>query len=400
VCPRADRDSIVAILKGKCLRIGLVIPALSCGGAEHILVWLANELSTAGHTVQLVTLAPGASDCYETVPTVERFRIGPSPSRWYELWRQASRLKFLRSWILKYRPDAIVSFLPKANILVTLAAWGLPIPLVVSERTSLERRIPIGRRILRRLVYQRATAVVTHTVRAANATRKLRPVGNICTIPNPMIASRTGVTPGHVGTEKLILSMGRLEWVKGFDRLIDAFSRVAVRLPGWRLAIFGEGSERNRLSSQALEIGVGGLVDLPGRTTDPLARMSEAAVFVLPSRYEGFGNVLIEAMACGSCVVAFDCPEGPAEIITHGHDGILVPDGDVDALSRAIERVCLDSNKRDRLGRNARESVKRFESAKVLTLWNSLLAEVTSSSSLRRRCQSRVVAARDTESNI
>jgi GalNAc-alpha-(1->4)-GalNAc-alpha-(1->3)-diNAcBac-PP-undecaprenol alpha-1,4-N-acetyl-D-galactosaminyltransferase len=349
------------------------------------MVWLANQWSAAGHTVQLVTLANGRPDCYETVSEVERLRIGPSPKRWYQLWSQVTRLKALRRWILRYRPDVIVSFLPKANAVVTFAAWSLPIPVVVSERTSLARDVTLGKNILRRIVFQRASVVVTHTVGAANATRRLRPAGSIRAIPNPMIAGLPDAAYGPNDRVKLILSVGRLEWVKGFDRLVAAFSRVAVGLPGWRLAILGDGSERNRLAAQAAKSGVGGLVDLPGRTTDPLARMREAAVFVLPSRYEGFGNVLIEAMTCGSCVVAFDCPEGPAEIITQRHDGILVPDGDVAALCRAIESVCLDRDERERLGRNARESARRFEPGRVLCLWNSLLAEVTSCGDARRR---------------
>ena len=131
-------------------------------------------------------------------------------------------------------------------------------------------------------------------------------------------------------------AQGRLTPQKDFPPLLRAFCLVRKEIPGAKLIILGEGRERLRLEQLAAELGLPGSAQFPGFVLNPFAFMARAAVFVLSSRWEGFGNVLVEAMACGTPVVSTDCPSGPSEILDGGTFGRLVPPGDAAALAEAI----------------------------------------------------------------
>jgi glycosyltransferase involved in cell wall biosynthesis len=163
---------------------------------------------------------------------------------------------------------------------------------------------------------------------------------------------------------------------KGFDILIDAFARVAPRFEQWRLAIAGDGPLRPRLEAQAAASGVGDRIDFIGLRPDIDAVFGEAAIFALPSRFEGFPNALCEAMAHGLAVVASDCPSGPAEIVRPGTDGLLVSREDTDELAGALARLMADPGERTRLGASARGITERFAPAAVMRRWEELLLDV------------------------
>ena len=147
-------------------------------------------------------------------------------------------------------------------------------------------------------------------------------------------------------------------------------------LENWTLDIYGQGDQTDYRQLMA-ELGIdSNRCHLNGPVEDVVKAYQESSIFVLSSRFEGFGMVLVEAMACGLPVVSFDCPAGPDEIITDGVDGLLVPSGDVHALAEKLMVLMTDENLRRRLGQQARQTAQRYEMTTIANQWIALFEKV------------------------
>lgn len=179
-------------------------------------------------------------------------------------------------------------------------------------------------------------------------------------------------------TAKVAIAAGRLDGTKGFDLLIDAWSRVAARHPDWELRIFGQGSRQQDLERQIDDLGLQGKVRLMGFTTELEKELAASSVFVLSSRAEGYPMVLLEAMGRGLPLVSTDCPAGgPRDIIDEGVNGFLVPNKDVDGLADGIIRMLdLDDESRRRMGKAALEKAAEGSQERVAEKWADLLSEL------------------------
>ena len=353
----------------------LVIASLQAGGAERIMVTLAAGLAARGWRIVLITLASPDTDFYPVPRGVERRSLRlmvPSASLLEGARRNVWRLRVLRRAIAAEQPEACISFVDKTNVLTLVALLGTGSQVIVSERIDPRHYDPgMAWQVLRRIVYPLAAALVVQTRAIVPWARRIMRRGTVAVIPNPVPVPEQA--PVVAARRKRIIGVGRLVPQKGFDLLIAAFARIAATHAEWDLAIVGGGPLQDDLRNQAVAAGIGDRVTFTGVRSDVHALVSEAEIFVLSSRFEGFPNTLVEAMALGCAVAAFACPSGPEEIIRDGEDGVLVEAENVDALVRALDRLISSPEERARLRRNAASVRERFAPSHVFDEWEALI---------------------------
>jgi len=331
-------------------RVALVLPSLAGGGAERMFVHLARGFEERGLAVDLV-LARAEGPYVDEVPDgvqIVDLEAGKAPG-----YAALGFLRPLARYLRETRPDAVLSAMSRVNVVVLLAAKlaRTDARVVVSERNHLSSYVAktdeTGVRVLPALVratYPLADGVVPISEGVADdlaATAGLdREAMTVVYNPVvvPEIAERAAEPVDHEwvgeGGPEVVLGVGSLSTQKDFPTLLRAFDRLREDRDV-RLVVLGEGSERERIESLAESLGVSEDVWLPGFVDNPFRYMKRADVFALSSEWEGFGNVVVEAMACGTPVVSTDCPSGPAEILADGEYGPLVPVGDDAALADA-----------------------------------------------------------------
>nr|WP_256753066.1 glycosyltransferase family 4 protein [Mesorhizobium sp. Mes31] len=372
-----DGDAVAA----ERLRIGsrrphvlIVLPGLGAGGTEHVVNVLANQWAARGWLVTLVTFEPpGPPPYYRFDPAVRIERLGlpqVKRSKLGAIVASARRIFLLRRALKRLAPDVTLSFLTRTNVMSLAASRGLGLSVVVSERNNpaLQDVGPIWR-FLRAKLYPSAFGLVTMTNGALNyfspAMRKRSWV-----IPNPVDLPAAG-KPRRGGNR--LVAVGRLVPQKGFDLLLKAFANIRRDFPEWKLVIWGEGPDRAELEAERDRLGLHDCLEMPGITSQPGIWVETADAFVLSSRYEGWGIVLLEAMAAGLPVISFDCQWGPREMVENEKNGLLVESGNVDALAAGLRRLLGDENLRQRLGAAAGVSAARFTPEYVMQNWDQVI---------------------------
>lgn len=358
-------------------RVCFVTEALGPGGAERVISLLASRWAKAGWDVAICTFDDPGDRIYHALdPRVRLSRLGEGKSEQGRLSRFAAlirRVIRLRGVLRREQPDAVLSFLTKINALTLAAGIGMHLKIAVSERNNpaQQQANPLWNLLLKMLI-RRADAIVLQTKRVAgHVPPSVR--GRTRVIPNPIELPPGQPAPYDVEGPLQCVAVGRLTRQKGFDLLIDAFARVAPGNPRWSLSIWGEGADHAALAERIGALAMADRIFLRGVSGIQGAWTEGASAFVLSSRYEGFPNALGEAMACGLPVLAFDCPYGPREMIQTGHDGLLVANGNVVALARALDHLMKDAATRRALGENAAISARRFRLDEIARQWETMI---------------------------
>jgi glycosyltransferase involved in cell wall biosynthesis len=196
---------------------------------------------------------------------------------------------------------------------------------------------------------------------------------NVEVIPDPLAFDIDEVSPL---TTKRLIAVGRYVYQKGFDLLLQAWAKIEKQHPDWELAIYGMG-DRTPYEQIVDELNIDrNRCHLNGPTDDIKQEYINSSLFVFSSRFEGFGMVLIEAMACGLPVISFDCPCGPKDIVRHQEDGILVPSGDITLFSNAMNQLMSDDTLRQNMSSKAVLNVRRFQLDVITQKWKSLFDSV------------------------
>jgi len=333
-------------------KIALFLPSLHVGGAERVLLNLARGFDERGLAVDLV-VAKSEGEYLSHVPKgVRVFDLRAS--------RILTSVPALAHYLRRERPAVMLSAIDHANI---VALWArklsaVPSRIVVSVHSTLTRATAHEPHVRGRLVprlagwfYPWADAVVAVSRGVAEdlaastglSAERIKVIYN--PVVTPELLKKAQESLDHPwfasGQPPVILAVGRLTAAKDYHTLIGAFALVRAERPV-RLMILGEGEERCGLENLVRELKLEENVLLPGHIDNPYNYMAQAAVFALSSAWEGFGNVLVEAMAVGTPVVSTDCPSGPAEILEGGKWGRLVPAGNPAALADAITATIID----------------------------------------------------------
>jgi GalNAc-alpha-(1->4)-GalNAc-alpha-(1->3)-diNAcBac-PP-undecaprenol alpha-1,4-N-acetyl-D-galactosaminyltransferase len=353
----------------------MVTGSLEAGGAERILAEMANFWNSKGWRITLATwTGPSSEDFYELDPGVRRVWLdveAANSSLPAKLWAYFRRIFKLRAMLAHARPDAVLSFIDTSNVMTLLACMSLRLRVIVSERVNgvTNASIPWVWRALRVATYWRADAVVAQTPDAARWIAKLCNVEAIA-IPNPL----RDLPETDAPREPMILAVGRLTHQKGFDLLIRAFSGIKQEFSNWRLVIIGTGPDHVELVRLSEQLKIGNRVEFRSPVKDIESWMSRAGLVVQPSRFEGFPNVVLEAMGMGAAVISADCRSGPAEIIKDGVSGRLVPVEDVAKLTQVMSELMSQPEERARLGTEAKKVRQVFRQDLVMRRWESCVA--------------------------
>lgn len=370
------------------MKLLFYIQSFSPGGAERVAATLANHWAMKDWEVTTVTVDGTERDFYALDVRVRRVALdmairSRNPAQ--ALRNNVCRVRALRRILEREKPDVSIAMMATSNATLALAGRLAGVVTVGSERTY-PPAMPLGRfwEWVRRRTYPLLNGLVVQTEESAAWLRSHAPAKKIRVIPNPvnypMIGHEPHVAPSEVLApfrgQRMLLAVGRFGEEKRFDRLLTAFAEVCEKHTSWSLVILGQGPMHAALIQQAEELGIRGRIALPGAVGNIGEWYEAADLYALTSRFEGFPNTLLEALAHGVPAVAVDCETGPREIVRDEVDGLLVPQDDPNALPAALDRMMGDADLRARFAERAVEARERFAVERIAGQWEALFEEV------------------------
>ena len=369
-------------------KVCFALPSLAGGGAERTAVQILNAVDGERWERSLYLFAREGPYLSDVSSSIQIAGGGGGSSR-------IGRWLALRRFILDVRPDVVVAFLSYFSVLCAVRAAGVGARVVFDQGTPLSEFLqdadyrwsrPLDRRVFAaatRFGYAAADLVVTTSrgvaddlVKSFGVKReRVRVVHNPVDLDGIAAAASQPIDPAHAALWRppVIVAAGRLADVKNYPLLIEAFGLVRQRTPA-QLFILGQGDQEQALRELIQARGLGDAVHLCGFHVNPWKYMARADVFALTSRYEGFGNVLVEAMACGVPVVATSSA-GTREIVTTGEDGLLVERHEPAAVAAALDRLLNDAALRQRMSQTARRHAERYRAEAIALEYDRVFAE-------------------------
>ncbi|MBR2339943.1 MAG: glycosyltransferase [Clostridia bacterium] len=358
------------------MRILFITAGLGYGGAEKMLIFVAESLAERGHTVSIANINTA---CVGNVrPVSDKIKVydaGASDGmRGLRRFKQLSKLKKIAK---EMRADIIVGFALYPNAMARLVGRSLKIPSVMSERGDPSRTYNgVVERLLFRIinkndggVFQTEGAMQYYSERLCKKSR---------VIPNPIFVNEKIEQIPYEEREKTVVSVGRLHNnQKRYDVMLKAFSVFAEENPEYTLRLYGDGPDGENIIKWCAELGISDKVQLMGVTTTPMADICRDGMFLITSDYEGISNALLEAMATGlPCVSTDHTPGGARLLIEDGVNGLLAPMGDCEAIALAMQKFADDSTLAKTCGERAKEVVLRFAPSKIIDMWEEYLTSL------------------------
>ncbi len=352
------------------------------GGTERVFSVIANGLAERGYPVFAISLRGGEDSFFPLNQNIKVYCVEGGRKK----KGIPGNIHYLSAVIEREKPD----FLIDVDIILGCYSYFLKkrfpkLHWIAWEHFNFYhhfRKNHLLRKLVRKAVARYADWLVVLTdedKRCYERSLKLR--CGISRIYNPLSYPCTSREEDSTAYRKkteypVIFAAGRLTRVKGFDLLIRSWGKLEKKYPQWKVIIAGEGEDRDKLEKKVKRAGLRNL-RFAGKVSDMEKYYEGAALFVLPSRSEGFGMALTEAMHFSIPAVAYNCKAGPGEIIDDGVTGFLVKPGDIDGFSEKMERLMRDQTLRYEMGERAARSVRRFDREGILDEWESLLMKVS-----------------------
>lgn len=338
------------------MKIIFIISSLkNKAGSERVATVLANYISQK-HNVTVICREEGIA--YPINEKVQVEVIEGNVFKWYQ--GLAAFLKNNESDLI------VVHSMEKLGLLVSCVK-GMKAPLWTYEHVSYDSNSWYIK-ILKRFFYKKIDKVLTLTNADLVSYKKFHKKVEVVNNPSPFRLQFEREKDGS----NVIIAIGRLSYQKGFDLLVDAWALLGKRYPEWTLRIYGDGPDYLPLK-QKIDILQYNNIDLCGPIDNVEKIYSEAAIYVMSSRYEGLPMVLIEAQSYGLPIVSFNCPHGPAEIVEHGVNGLLVESGSVAHLASSLEKLMLNKSLSKEFSANALRSAERFQIENIVRHWEQEL---------------------------
>lgn len=361
------------------MHITFIINGLTGGGAERVLVTLANRFVSDGKQVSIVitdTLAPCAYELDNRVRLVYMLNNRPPVKKniFNKIHRHLWYYYAIRKSVVQEKTDIAISFLTAQNVDSIKALFGTGIPLIVSEHSNVDRVYSKSITRNRKLFYPFASAI---TVLTRNDYEKWRNTyKNVYYLTNPIEIERT---ENFNERRKNVIAVGRVkQWdIKGFDTLLSCWKDVKGQCPGWDLEIIGDYDDKAIQSlSEVVGCNVTEIASFLGFRTDVKEYMSRSSVFCLSSRVEGMPMALLEAMSKGCCCVAFDCVTGPSEIIEDHKNGLLVENQNLEELRLSLLEVVRNEKMRLEYSLSAPNVISKYSLDSITGQWYSLFNKI------------------------
>lgn len=342
----------------------------STGGTERVGSIVANGLSEAGYEIVLASLVDGDKPFFPLNKDIKTISLSSEQGR--ILYRTPKLIYKIRKILKEERIDTLIVVETMAVLFTLPATIGLSVKHICWEHFNFNSDLgKRGRRIARQLAARYCDSVVTLTERdktywlkGTKHKSQITAIANPCPFPVQDYQKRANT--------KIVLAVGRLTYQKGFDLLLESWLEVNRAKPDWKLKIVGEGKNREELTDFVEKNELSKSVELAGNTKDMSKYYEEAEIFCLSSRFEGFGMVLIEALAFGLPVVSFDCEVGPAEIL-EDTGSILVPIDDTYKFALSLIELMDDTERRENISELSKHKARVYQIENIINQWVELL---------------------------
>lgn len=364
------------------MKVIILLHKLSGGGAEHAATLWAKGFVEKGYDVSIIIKDVSAERSYVLPNIVQVYGImnDNNGAKWF---RYSKAIIKLRKLFVDIYPDVIISVIQPFGLIAYFASLGLGIPIVATEHSTFDRppssKFSLKSKILR-LYANRLMDYVTVLTEADHMCINNR-FQRVSVLPEPLAFNPillSSLNPSLYQRQKVILACGRLDswYYKGFDLLIKAWAKVAGKYADWRLEIAGSGGGGNMLKVISKQNGVFHQTSFIGQQQNMVDCYRKASIFVLSSRYEAFGMVLIEAMSQGCAPIACDYKGRQREIITSDNEGIICSVEDVDAIANAISTLIENEELRSKIQKGAIERSKFYELTRIMDKWDIIFKEI------------------------